>query len=69
MFFFSEKYITYSLTETLSETACFNFDSFASNHAVWHSLENHLTVLSCGAVCFVIQCGSNFVRCDSNHAV
>ena len=27
------------------------------------------TVLSCGAVCFVIQCGSYFLLCGSNHAV
>ena len=34
-----------------------------------HSLKSHWTVLSCGAVCFVIQCGSNFLVCASNHAV
>ena len=34
-----------------------------------HSLESYWTVLSCGAVCFVIQCGSNFLVCGSNHAV
>ena len=26
-------------------------------------------MLSCGDVCFVIQCGSNFLVCGSNHAV
>ena len=26
-----------------------------------HSLESYWTLLSCGAVCFVIQCGSNFL--------
>ena len=34
-----------------------------------HSLEDKTTVLSCGAVCFVIQCGSDFLVCGSNHAV
>ena len=34
-----------------------------------HSLESYWTVLSCGAVCFVLQCGSNFSVCGSNHAV
>ena len=34
-----------------------------------HSLEKYSTVFSCGAVCFVIQCGSNFLVCRSNHAV
>ena len=34
-----------------------------------HSLESYGTVLSCGAVCFVIQCGSNFLVCGSSHAV
>ena len=34
-----------------------------------HSLESYGTVLSCGAVCFVIQCGSNLLVCGSNHGV
>ena len=34
-----------------------------------HSLESYLTVLSCGAVCFVIQRGSNFLVRRSNHEV
>ena len=33
-----------------------------------HSLESYRTVLSCGAVCFVIQCCSNLLVCGSNHA-
>ena len=28
------------------------------------SLESHCTVLSCGAVCFVIQCGSDVQSVD-----
>ena len=34
-----------------------------------HSLKSYLTVLSCGAVCFVILCGSNVLVCESNYAV
>ena len=34
-----------------------------------HSLESFCTVLSCDAVCFVIQCGSHFIVCGSNLAV
>ena len=33
---------------------------------VWGSTR---TVLSCGAVCFVIQCGSNSLVCVSNQAL
>ena len=32
-------------------------------------LESYWTVLSCGAVCFMIQCGANVLVCGSNHAV
>ena len=32
-----------------------------------HSLESYSTVLSRGAVCFVIHCGSNFLLGGSNH--
>ena len=31
-----------------------------------HSLESHSTVLSCGAVCFVIQRGFNPLACGTN---
>ena len=34
-----------------------------------HSLESYWKVLSCGTVCFVIQCGSDLLVCGSNHAV
>ena len=34
-----------------------------------HSLKSYRTVLSCGAVCFVIQCGSSFLVSGSNQAV
>ena len=34
-----------------------------------HSLEGYRTVLSCGAVCFVIQCGCNVLVSGSNYAV
>ena len=27
------------------------------------------SILSCGAVCFVMKCGSNILICGSNHAV
>ena len=34
-----------------------------------HSLESYWAVVWCGAVCFVVQCGSNFLICGSNHAM
>ena len=34
-----------------------------------HYLESYSTVLSCGAVFFVVQCGSIFLVCESKHAV
>ena len=34
-----------------------------------HPWESCWTVLSSGAVCFVIQCHTNFLVCGSNHAV
>ena len=30
-------------------------------------LESYRRILSCSAVCFVIQCGLNFLLCGSNH--
>ena len=34
-----------------------------------HALESYWTIVSCDAVCFVIQCGSNVLIYGSNHAV
>ena len=34
-----------------------------------HSLESYWAVPSCGGVCFVIQCGSNFLVCGSHHTL
>ena len=36
---------------------------------VHYSLVSYWAVLSCGCLCFVIKCGSNFLVCGSNHVV
>ena len=32
-------------------------------------LESYRRILLCSAVCFVIQCGFNFLLCGSNHLI